>query len=35
MLARLSLTARREFAWRCEGAAREIQRAIDDYFPGV
>jgi len=34
-LARLSLTTRREFSWRCERAAVEIKHTIDDYFPGV
>jgi len=34
-LARLSLTARRGFAWRCELLAAEIQHALADYFPGV
>lgn len=34
-LARLSLTARREFAWRAEIVATTIQHALDDYFPGV
>jgi len=34
-LARLSLTARREFSWRCDRAAVEIKHTIDDYFPGV
>lgn len=34
-LARLSLTARREFAWRCESAAAAIRRALAEYFPGT
>ncbi len=33
--ARLAPVARRDFAWRCEHAAVEIKRTIDDYFPGV
>ncbi len=33
--ARLSLTARREFAWRCERAGRAIARTLADNFPGV
>lgn len=33
--ARLAPIARRDFAWRCEHAAAQIKRTIDDYFPGV
>lgn len=33
--ARLAPVARPQFSWRCERAAVEIARAIDDYFPGV
>ena len=34
-LARLVPVVRRQFSWRCEHAALEIKRTIDDYFPGV
>ena len=34
-LARLAPVVRRNFSWRCERAAIEITRTIDDYFPGV
>jgi len=33
--ARLAPIARRDFSWRCERAAVEIKRVVDDYFPGV
>ena len=33
--ARLGLTARREFACRCEATARDLERIIDDRFPGL
>lgn len=34
-LARLAPVVRRNFSWRCERAAIEITRTIDDCFPGV
>ena len=33
--ARLAPIARRDFGWRCERAAVEIKRVVDDYFPEV
>lgn len=33
--ARLVPLARRDFGWRCEGAAAAITRALDEHFPGV
>jgi len=32
-LASLAPVVRREFAWRCECAARDVRRAMDSYFP--